>query len=331
MKGEYGVKRTITMFFILFLILLLLMGWKILQFFWNREEPFKVALLLEGNRYDQGWDSQGYEGLILIERIYHAKVKYVEFNNRAADQEIISQGEALIKEGFSMIFGHGRVFENGFNLLGRKYPHVKLILINGESFVPNVYSVRFSGWSMGYFAGLMAGIMTETGKVGIVAAYEDIPEVTGFSAGVKKSNPKAKVFVGKVGSWGDRVRGKKEADMILNQGADILFPAGDAFAIEVINAAREHHAYAIGFITDQSFIARDAVLVSIIQNVKRIYVELAGSYLRGDLDRYRGMEYDFNNGGHDLTPFSTKVPPAVQSQMRRYLEEYKKNKGIDPQ
>ena len=46
----------------------------------SMDEPMKVGLLLEGNKYDQGWDSQGYEGLVRIERLFHAKVTYYEFS-----------------------------------------------------------------------------------------------------------------------------------------------------------------------------------------------------------------------------------------------------------
>lgn len=287
----------------------------------------KVGLLLEGNKYDQGWDSQGYEGLVRIERLFHAKVTYYEFHNHATDEEIISRGEELVRAGYNLIFGHGKVFENGFNKLGALYPDVKFILINGNSYTRNVYSIRFSGWSMGYFAGLLAGLMTETNKVGIVASYHDIPEVAGFTAGVKEVNDDAEVLVSEVGSWGDRIKGKSEANRILRQGADILFPAGDAFAIEVINAAREHHVYAIGFIIDQSFIARDTVLASIIQNVKEIYVEIAEAALKGDLDRFQGKVFDFDNGGQGLTRFGPMVPPDVVEKMDNYLEQYRKTKG----
>ncbi|MBE3554277.1 MAG: BMP family ABC transporter substrate-binding protein [Thermicanus sp.] len=295
----------------------------------EKNEPLTVGLLLEGNRFDQGWDSQGYEGLVQIERQLHAKVTYYEFNNHATDEEIVARAEEMIRQGFRLLFGHGKVFENGFNRLGRKYPGVQFILINGQSFAPNVYSICFSGKSMGYFAGIVAGLMTNTNRIGIVAAYRGMPEVEGYIAGVSRVNPKAHVLIGEVGSWGDRAKGREEAVKLLQQGADVLFPAGDAFAIEVINAAREKQAYAVGFIIDQSFIARQTVLVSVTQNVKEIYLELAKAALRGELNRYQGKVYDFYNGGHHLTEFGSMVPASVVKRVEEYLREYRKESELN--
>jgi transcriptional activator of comK gene len=289
-----------------------------------QDQPsFKVGLLVEGNIYDQGWDSEAYAALIQIERNFDAETEYIEFHNQGTEESFESQAKRLAEEGFDLIFGHGRIFEKPFNKLGPKYPDTTFVFFNGNAEGENVFSVSFTPVSMGFFAGMTAGLMTKSGVVGIVAALPDMEEIKGFQAGVRYANPSVKVLTETVGSWGDREKGKMHSLNLIKQGADVLFGAGDGFNIEVINAAREKGVYAVGFVSDQSFISRETVLVSIIQNVRKVYLDIARKTKYNELGNKHEQVYDFTNGGQRLTNFGDMVPEEVQAKIRQALEQYR--------
>jgi len=284
--------------------------------------PLKIGLLLEGNIYDQGWDSLAYQALRKIERDYNAQVDYFEFKYQAIPERIREKSIEMIDRGYKIIIGHGAVFQDTFNQLGPTYPDVTFIFFNGVAHGSNVYAINFSPISLGFFAGMGAALMTKSGVVGLVTSYPNQLEIEGFKSGVEYVNHNVKIISGSVGSWGDRIKGKEVAERLISQGADILFGLGDGFNIEVINAAREHQIYAIGYIRDQSFIARDTVIFSVIQNIEKVYLQLVESLQNPEHKKIDFQYVDFHTGGQSITPFGDMVPLDVRKQILQALEDY---------
>lgn len=288
----------------------------------QESETLKVGLLVEGNIFDQSWDSLAYQTLLKIERELRSEVDYYELKGEATDQRIEEEATKMIKKGYNIIFGHGAVFQNTFNRMGPKYPDVSFVFFNGVAQGDNVYAVNFAAQSIGFFAGVGAALMSKHHIVGVIAAYPNQLEIAGFEAGVRFINPHIKVISDVVGDWGDREKGKAIAYHLINEGADVLIGFGDAFNIEVINAARENKVYAIGFLTDQSFIARDTVLYSVTQNVESIYLDVVRRAMNRQLNHQPFPILDFGNGGQSLTPFSELVPKQTQDKINETLEKY---------
>ncbi len=290
------------------------------------EKGLKVGLLVEGNIFDQSWDSLAYQTLRKIERELNAEVFYYELLGDATDLRIEEKTIAMIHDGHQLIFGHGAVFQDTFNRLGPLYPDVSFIFFNGVASEDNVYAINFAGESIGFFAGIGAALMTEKNVVGVITAYSDQPEYIGFQAGVNFINPEIIVKSDVVGNWGDRERGKQLAYQLIDQGADVLIGFGDGFNIEVINAAREMDVFAIGFLTDQSFIARDTVLYSVTQNVEDVYMAVVQMAIKNQLQHKPFPILDFDNGGQNITPFSEMVPTEAQQKIKETLDLYKRGK-----
>lgn len=282
--------------------------------------PLSMAVLIEGSVYDQGWDSEAYAALAALDRTYGADVTYVEFHNRATPVRVREAVERLIAEGRTLIVGHGAVFAPVLEALGRRYPQTMFVSINGEADGENVVPLFYSGYSTGFLAGAMAALMSRHGIVGIVSAYPEQAENDGFRDGAHYVNPDTRVLTAAVGSWGDRAGGRAAAKRLVDQGAEVLFPAGDAFAIEVIDVARLSGRYAVGFIIDQSFIARNTVVTSVMQNVRELYDDIYRRACDGTLGELRGKVLDVQSGGERLSPFGPMVPKDVEQKMRALYE-----------
>ena len=95
---------------------------------------------------------------------------------------------------------------------------------------------------------------------------------TGYRAGVKTTNPKATVLVQYTGSFDNVAAGKQAAQDLVAKGCEVIFQAAGSDGNGAIQAIKEARAagkqlYAIGTDSDQSHLAPEAVLTSMIKRV----------------------------------------------------------------
>ncbi|MFD2924260.1 BMP family ABC transporter substrate-binding protein [Halobacillus naozhouensis] len=302
---------------ILILALMMLTG---CQYAFVSGHTDKVGMLVETTIHDQAWGQQGYKGLQLIQEEYGVDVYFKE-GVKTAPQTAQAVAE-LVDKGVTVIFGHSSVYGNYFRDLHEAYPDVHFIYFNGQFSADNVTSLNFSADAMGFFGGMIAGEMTETNKVGLVAAFEWQPEVEGFYEGVKFQNPDAKVDIAFTNSWEDTEKALALYRQMEEDGADVFYPAGDIFNIPMIQAAQDDGHYAIGYVTDQSSIARNTVLTSTVQRVDRVYNIAMNRYVEGELPG-DVLSFDFQEGTIEMGTYSPMVPEDFQKKMEKVVQKYK--------
>ncbi|WP_027631589.1 BMP family lipoprotein [Clostridium hydrogeniformans] len=167
--------------------------------------------------------------------------------------------DLTVGAGFMMI----QAMEN----VSKQLPDKKFLLIDAEVKNPNVLSILFQEHEGSFLAGVMAGKLTKTNKVGFIGGKEG--EVinkfeVGFIAGVMSVNPEAGKalmpkdektpgqFVKYVDSFDDQQKGVEAAKMLYNQGADIVYHAAGGVGLGVFKAAKEMGKFAIGVDSDQA-------------------------------------------------------------------------------
>ena len=100
-----------------------------------------------------------------------------------------------------------------------------------------------------YLTGIIAGAMTQSGKLGVVGGFP-IPEVNrlihAFMAGVRETRPDAAFQVAFIGSWFDPPKAKETAFAQIEAGADVMY----AERFGVSDAAKERGVLAIGNVID---------------------------------------------------------------------------------
>ncbi|WCN36936.1 BMP family ABC transporter substrate-binding protein [Aneurinibacillus uraniidurans] len=287
--------------------------------------PLKVGLLLDGKIYDQGWDGQAYRGLKAIERTYQVQTECVQDANQPDVQ--LREAKRLADAGYDLIFGNGRSFETVFNKLAVSYPKTRFVFFNGNAKGENVSSINFTPESMGYFSGMIAGMMTKSHKVGLIPAYDSMREVKPFMAAVKEQNPNNEVLLQDVKGWSDGKKAEEIAQKMIREGADVLAPMGDGFNIDVIMQAHYEGRLAVGYISDQYFVSKNTVITSIVQNLSAMYVKIFEQYQDGTL-KSGGVEFDFADGAQQLGTFNPAVPDEVRRKIERRLEEYKRGEFV---
>jgi transcriptional activator of comK gene len=109
-----------------------------------------------------------------------------------------------------------------------------------------------------------------------------------------------------------------------NEGVDVIFTSGNAYNRAVIHEARQADVYVIGFLTDQSYMAEEHVLTSVVQDVPQGYVMMVEQFFSEEGLPNGDVVLDLASDIYGLTPYGPMVPPHVvesmDEQMRRYLE-----------
>ncbi|WP_209121835.1 BMP family ABC transporter substrate-binding protein [Alkalihalobacillus sp. BA299] len=279
----------------------------------------KVGLLLEDTIDDKGWNFKGYQGILKIHSDLDVDVYFNEEINT------ISKVRATVNEydekDVNLIFGHGRIFSDYFNEISAEYPHIHFVSFNGEVSGDNVTSLHFNSHAMGFFAGMVAAKMTESNKVGIIAAHAWQPEVEGFVKGAEFQNPMIDVKINYVKDWGDVDTALHYLEKMNEDGIDVYYPAGDGFHIPVIEEVKKNGHFAIGFVGDQSDLGESTVLTSTVQHVDNLYQVVADRFNRGELES-GNLYYDFEDGVITLGEFSSIVPEEFQTKIQRAIENY---------
>ncbi|MCE9667454.1 BMP family ABC transporter substrate-binding protein [Myxococcus stipitatus] len=201
-----------------------------------------------------------------------------------AQEDYIPNLQLLVDRGAQLTIGNGYMLANAVRTAAQENPQARFLLIDSQVLdaqgkalkLPNVRTVLFKEHEGSFLVGALAGLVTKTGKVGFVGGIE-VPLIqrfeVGYRAGVKTTKPEAAQTLMSVytGSFNDMAAGKQVAQDLIAKGADVIFHAAGADGIGVIQAVKEARAagknvYAIGVDSDQSHVAPDAILTSMLKH-----------------------------------------------------------------
>jgi len=190
-----------------------------------------------------------------------------------------------IAEGANIVVATSYGFMDVCEKLAERYPNVVFAHASGyksndtnfTNYFGRVYQTR-------YLSGIAAGLRTESGKIGYVAAQDSSnSEVTGgvdaFALGVESVNPNAKVYVKITHSWYDPQGEKQAADKLIEEGCDVIAQHCDTENPQI--EAEKAGVWGIGYNTDMSKEAPNAVLTSVIWNWGVYYEFLFKSVIDG--------------------------------------------------
>jgi basic membrane protein A len=190
---------------------------------------------------DRAVEELGVQGEVIESR---DAASYIPNLTQAAEQSDLSVGV-------------GFLLTEAITEVANQYSDKNFLLIDSLSEAPNVQGVVFRENEGAFLSGVLAALMTESNKLGVVAGQKIPPVVryvVGFEAGAKSVNPDVDVVVAYADTFGDPALGKELTLAQYNQGVDIAFPVAGATGIGSFEAAKELGAghWVIAADTDQS-------------------------------------------------------------------------------
>lgn len=218
--------------------------------------------------------------------------------------------------------GAGFMMQQAMDNVSKQAADKKFVVVDTEVKNPNVQSIFFKEQEGSFLAGVMAGKLTKTNKIGFVGGKEG--EVinrfeAGFVAGVASVNPEAAKglmavsetqpgkFVTYVDSFDDQQKGVTAAKKLYQDGADIVMHAAGGVGLGVFKAAEEMGKFAIGVDSDQAVAAsskgyKDVILFSMEKKVdvavKNVIKQVQDGNFKGGETQVLGIK----EGGVGIAP-----------------------------
>ena len=304
------------------------------------KENIKIAVIhqneINTNSY---YDIAHYEGTLEMQQNIGLTDKQIIRKVNIYDRDPgIVEGvmRDCIYEGVNIIIATTYGYMDVCEKLAEEFPLVIFIHFTGYKYNNKNfanYSTRL--YQARYLSGIAAGLQTQTGRIGFVAAMgKNNSEVTSginaFAIGVQEVNPEARVYVMVTHNWYDPMGEAYAANVLIDAGCDVIAAHSNTSNPQI--AAEHAGVWSIGNNVDMSDLAPDSVITSVTPRWGVFYTKLIESIINGTFKPYSYF-YGFAEGTVDISPLNERlsVPgmkDAVESARQRIREGYNIFDGV---
>ena len=289
----------------------------------SEEGPCLIIGALHGGPItDAGYNQAMHESIMQIKENIPC-VEILEAENVPEEAGATSTMENMLQEGAGMIIA------TAFN---HQYPALTLANEN-----PDVIFEHAGGWEMGanfanffgeppdtwYMMGVAAGSMTESNKLGFVAAFPlgwTNTFINAYTLGAQSVNPDVETIVAFTFGWGDSAKEADATNSLINQGVDVITMHVDSPST-VLSTAESRGAYSIGFqsLAAQEF-APEYWISGIGYTLGDTLTWLASTVIDETWEPIF-LRCGIADGCMAMAPFGPKVPQEVQDQVLQVKDD----------
>lgn len=312
-------------------------------------EGFTAGLVTDIGSVDDGTFNQyAFEGLQAAAECFGIETEVIETANEADYQNNL---DTILSAEPDVIVTVGFLLAEATAEYAAENPDVNFIGVDQfqEDFGDNYVGVLFREDQGGFLAGAMAGLLTESGVVGVVGGREDVPPVVrlvnGYEQGAQyiaeEDGEEVQVLKTYNESFTDQAKGRSDAEQMLGEGADVIFGAGGQTGSGGIRVAAESGAWAIGVDQDEFFTTfqggdatgADRLATSAVKRVDLgVFTQIAAAIE----DEFEGgiFTLEASNDGITYAPFHEADIPeeaaARLEEIRQGLADGSIETGLDP-
>lgn len=297
---------------------------------------FSVAMVTDvGGVDDKSFNQSAWEGIQQFgEDNGLTEKEGYDYLQSQSDSDYNTNLNNLIRRDFDVVFGIGFLMEGAIDEIASQNPDAQLAIIDAVVDQPNVASVLFKEQEGAFLAGVAAALMTETGKVGFVGGME-IPVIerfeAGFLEGVAAADPSVEVDVQYTGAFDKAELGKTTANLMYQNGADIIFHAAGATGNGVFTEAKERkeadpdaNVWVIGVDADQYDEGQtgdmNVTLTSVLKGVSTAVIEISEQAQNGEFPGGETLVYGLAEDGVGIADSRGAIPDDIMAQ----IEDFKK-------
>jgi basic membrane lipoprotein Med (substrate-binding protein (PBP1-ABC) superfamily) len=311
----------------------------------NSDNKPSVGVVLDtGGESDKSFNEYTLKGAKEAAQANGLEFSYVA---SASSSDYEKNIETQISEGADLVVTVGFLMGDATAAMAKKYPDVKFVIIdyaypskNGadpyKGDLKNVTSLTFAEDQAGYLAGVLAGCVSQSGKVATVSGMEIPPVqryVKGFQAGARSVNPNVVTLNQYIPDFNDPATGKSVGQSFVSQGADVIFAVGGNTGNGGLLAAKEAGKKAIGVDVDQYLTypeVKDALVTSAVKNIDVATAQAVKEFAAGQLKP--GVEVStITTGGIGLAPYhewDSKIPDTCKAKVTAAEAAIKSNPAI---
>lgn len=204
-------------------------------------KDYKVAMICDSSINDGGWGAACYNAM--VDACEENGWTY-EVTDSIGQNEYYDSIAAFCALGYDMIYAPGNQYTDAVLQAAEEYPDIAFALLNGGEGTPaeavngNVTSLLPNATQIGWIAGALAGLMTESGTIAFIGGME-LDTTKGKYAGYSEAAAYVAEQEGKevkcldpvyAGSFDASDKGIEFAKAMIDNGADVFF--GDASAVD---------------------------------------------------------------------------------------------------
>ena len=286
-------------------------------------EDVKVGVIHIGDpATGSGYSYTHDQGIVAMQETLGLSDEQIVRKNNIDDADTTAIENAMnecIEEGCNIIFATSWGYMDTCEALAAEYPnvffsHATGYKSNGTNF--NHYFGRI--YQARYLSGIVAGMKTETNKIGYVSAMgsengECTSGVDAFAMGVASVNPEATVEVKVTNSWYDPEGEGQAAQALIDDGCDVIAQHCDTNNPQI--AARDAGVWGVGYNSDMTAEVGESVLTSVVWNWGAYYTAAVQNVIDGTwtpgvhVEDYFGSMAD---GLLSITALSSEVAEGTQ-------------------
>ena len=286
-------------------------------------EDVKVGVIHIGDpATGSGYRYTHDQGIVAMQETLGLSDEQIVRKNNIDDTDTTAIENAMnecIEEGCNIIFATSWGYMDTCEALAAEYPnvffsHATGYKSNGTNF--NHYFGRI--YQARYLSGIVAGMKTETNKIGYVSAMgsengECTSGIDAFAMGVASVNPEATVEVKVTNSWYDPEGEGQAAQALIDDGCDVIAQHCDTNNPQI--AARDAGVWGVGYNSDMTAEVGESVLTSVVWNWGAYYTAAVQNVIDGTwtpgvhVEDYFGSMAD---GLLSITALSSEVAEGTQ-------------------
>ena len=280
-------------------------------------DKVKIGFMYVSPIGDGGWTYQHELGRKAIQEKYGDKIEtsMVESVPESADAERVMRD--MIGQGNKLIFATSFGYQDFVQKVAADAKDVKFEHATGYKTADNAAVYDTKTFEGAYLAGIVAGAMTKTKTVGVVASVP-IPEVVrninSFVLGAQSVDPSIKAKVVWVNEWFAPPKESEAATSLINGGVDVMYQNTNSPA--VLKTAEERGVRAFGKDGDMSAFAPKAHLGSAVIDWTPYYSKVVDDTLAGKWQT-GNFWWGVKEGAIDLKKIADDVPQEIKDKVEK--------------
>jgi simple sugar transport system substrate-binding protein len=275
-----------------------------------------MGFIYVGPKDDFGYNQahfEGKEGLKSVSGIRTIDQEKVPETSEVQEvmRNMVEQDKATVL--FPTSFGY---FDPHILKLAQEYPEVQFFHCGAmwkDGMPKNVGSYFGYIDEAQYVAGVMAGHMSKSGKLGFVAA-KPIPQVlrniNSFTLGARSINPKINTQVIFIGDWSLPIKEAEATNSMIDQGADVVTCHVDSPKV-VMETAEKRGVFCSGYHANQTSLAPKGYLTGAEWDWTNVYTGYAEMIQEGKTLMNGGIPHLLRGGYKDgfvkISPFGPQA------------------------
>ncbi len=172
---------------------------KFMDYFWS-PSPKKImaAFVFDKDPQESEWLYAHELGRLYIDENYGNKIKTLKVHNLDSEEDAVEAMQALVEMGVKVIFTTSSQQVSASLKVAANHPEVEIFncSLNTSHKIISTYYARL--YEVKFLAGMMAGAMARSGKIGYLADYPiigTIANINAFALGAQMVNPEARVYL----------------------------------------------------------------------------------------------------------------------------------------